>query len=116
MKICSTCKQEKEDTEFYKKGKENRTNSKCKRCFNDYCMQRWTNRKLEAIRNFGGKCLDCSGEYHYSVFDFHHLDPSTKDVDWSKLRLRSDSAIKAELAKCVMLCANCHRMRHALSS
>lgn len=52
----------------------------------------------------------------YVIFDFHHLNPSEKDVDWSKLRLKSDESIKNELNKCVLLCSNCHRKRHHLNS
>jgi hypothetical protein len=64
----------------------------------------------------GSSCVDCGISYpntHYSVFDFHHLDPSEKDVDWSKLRLRSWDKIVKELSKCVLLCSNCHRIRHS---
>lgn len=110
MKTCTKCNPEKELTEFYSKG--TRTQSYCKSCFNSYCIERWRKRKQDAIESFGGKCHDCNKEYHPAVFEFHNLDPTQKDVDWSKLRLRSKEAISLELSKCVMLCANCHRIRH----
>ena len=65
----------------------------------------------------GGRCADCGltlAASHYAVFEFHHLDPSRKDADWSELRLQGKAKIQAELAKCVLLCANCHRVRQAL--
>lgn len=115
MKTCTACKEQKAEADFYSKGKENRMSSWCKSCFNKYCTARWTQIKMDTVAEHGGKCHDCLGTYHPAVFEFHHLDPSQKDYEWSKLRLFSKPRRDAELAKCVMLCANCHRLRHALS-
>lgn len=82
-------------------------------------IKRWINRKIKAVKSMGGQCEDCGltlKDSHYSVFEFHHLDPSEKDYSWTKLRLRSQEAIDEELSKCALLCANCHRLRHALSN
>ena len=57
--------------------------------------------------------MDCGYSGNPAAFDFHHTDPTTKDYDWNRLRLKSWEAIIGELAKCVLLCANCHRIRHA---
>lgn len=114
MKICCNCKEEKDVSEFHKKGNENRTSSQCKKCFNRYCMDRWTQRKKDAIEYKGSSCMDCGLVYnnnHY-IFDFHHLDPSLKEKDWNQLRLTSWDKIKIELDKCDLLCGNCHRTRH----
>lgn len=114
-KICTTCKQEKPIDEFYEQKDRKNGHSKCKSCFNKYCSERWINRKIKSIQYKGSKCIDCNLEYPlapYVVFDFHHLNPNEKDVDWTKLRLRSWSSITNELDKCVLLCSNCHRIRH----
>ena len=116
-KTCSTCNEEKLITEFYSTKK--RTQTLCKKCFNSYCVERWIKKKIDAINYKGNKCVDCSLSYPeqpYVIFDFHHLNPLEKDVDWSKLRLKSDESIKKELDKCVILCSNCHRIRHHLNS
>jgi hypothetical protein len=114
-KICVSCNMEKPIGDFYQqKGRKNGT-SQCRKCFNTYCSERWTQKKIEAITYKGGSCLDCNISYPkfpYVVFDFHHLDPDLKDVDWSKLRLRSWDKITNELDKCILLCSNCHRIRH----
>lgn len=44
MLTCSTCKLQLPESMFYSKGT-GRLNSKCKKCFNDYCMKRWKDRK-----------------------------------------------------------------------
>lgn len=112
-KVCTKCKNLKPESEFYTRNDRKHGASYCKTCFNNYCMKRWINRKLEAIQYKGGKCLDCNlSNAPYPVYEFHHLEPDKKDVDWTKLRLKSSKAIKAELDKCILLCANCHRIRH----
>jgi len=69
--------------------------------------------KLKAITYLGGKCHDCGLQTDiYSVYEFHHLDPKQKDRDIHKIMRRSWIKIEAELKKCILLCANCHRVRH----
>lgn len=69
-------------------------------------------RKLEAIEYLGGKCSKCEQTFHPAVYEFHHLDPLTKDRDPSKMLQLSLERLKAELDKCILLCANCHRIEH----
>jgi hypothetical protein len=112
MKTCPQCKESKDESDFYRKTK-TRLQSMCKPCFNTYTMNRWNQRKLEAIKYKGGKCVDCNQSYHYAAFDFHHLDPGTKEFGWVKMRLISKVKMLKELDKCALLCSNCHRIRHA---
>jgi hypothetical protein len=114
-KICSRCKLPHDNDNFYKKGKDN-LQPYCKSCHNQIFSQRWTDRKIWAISYKGSKCNDCNISYPetpYQVFDFHHLEPNHKDMDWSKIRLTSKDKMIVELDKCVLLCANCHRIRHS---
>ncbi len=114
MLKCKVCKLSKPAGSFYSRpDRKSKYQSYCKDCFNTYCMERWKQKKLDAIQHMGGKCFDCQISYHPNIYEFHHLND--KKYTWTKLRLKSWINIKKELAKCVMLCANCHRMRHALS-
>jgi hypothetical protein len=71
-------------------------------------------RKRQAVRMLGGVCQGCRVEFPARLFEFHHLDARTKDFAISADGiLRSLAKIEAELAKCVLLCANCHRETHA---
>jgi hypothetical protein len=57
-------------------------------------------------------CTKC-GFAHIAALDFHHEDPSTKEYDVN--RLISNGQFKKaeeELKKCIVLCANCHRIHH----
>jgi hypothetical protein len=49
--------------------------------------------------------------------DFHHLDPTEKDINPSKMVEHGWSweRMLREIYKCVVMCANCHRKLHAES-
>ena len=66
--------------------------------------------KQRAVDYMGGKCQCCGYNKHVGVLDFHHLDPTTKEFSISGRGMtRSWEKIQAELNKCVLVCANCHR-------
>lgn len=69
-------------------------------------------RKAWAIEYLGGCCSRCSKTYHPAVYEFHHRDPAQKDRDPSKMLQLSLVKLTAELDKCDLLCANCHRITH----
>jgi hypothetical protein len=70
--------------------------------------------KLRAVECFGGRCWGCRATYPAAVFQFHHVDPSSKAFAISTDGFnRSWEKTSAELSKCVMVCANCHREVHA---
>lgn len=72
-------------------------------------------KRIELIRELknGVKCSRCP-ESHPACIDWHHIDPNEKEIAVSQaIRLGwSIERIKAEIAKCVPLCANCHRKEH----
>ena len=89
----------RQDPEFVKK-------------FNKRVTDKNKARKLEAIEFMGGACQDCGGKFPPSVYDFHHIDMATKDKNPSYVLKGGLDKAKTELAKCVLLCSNCHRIRH----
>jgi hypothetical protein len=58
-------------------------------------------------------CLDCRGRFKPYQMDFDHRDPSTKsfNVMAGRAMLMSTRRVLAEVAKCDIVCANCHRIR-----
>jgi len=76
-------------------------------------------RKREIIEWFDDykstlKCEGC-GFKHPAVIKFHHLDPSKKDLDVSTAVRRHNwckERILLEIAKCKVLCGNCHDILH----
>jgi hypothetical protein len=65
---------------------------------------------LEVRRN--SRCSEC-GTSDPDCLDFHHLDPATKSFGVANKAPRvSHARLLKEIAKCVVVCANCHRKRH----
>lgn len=59
-------------------------------------------------------CQDCGNHFHPWVIEFDHRDPSQKEFSIARSFHNGNCSlkrIKAELAKCDGLCANCHRLR-----
>lgn len=58
-------------------------------------------------------CKEC-GENHPACLDFHHKDPAEKEAGVARLLhdTRSKNRLLREIAKCEVLCANCHRKHH----
>ena len=75
-------------------------------------MERWKRRKREAIEYKGGACSVCGYSKYYGALHFHHRDPSTKEANWTKIRLWTWNKVLTELDKCDLLCANCHAEEH----
>lgn len=116
VKICKICKVEKEIIDFFKKDN-NRYHTYCKKCSTIYHKKRLSDIKIKMILYKGGKCENCKlslENSHYSVFDFHHIDPNQKDPKFTGIKSRKWEKIENEINKCKLLCSNCHRMEHAL--
>ena len=69
-------------------------------------------RGYDIISPFKDKpCMDCGGTFPLVCMDFDHRDPSTKLFNVAQGIRKSKEAILAEIAKCDLVCANCHRIR-----
>lgn len=121
MKTCNNCGISKPLTDFYTNGWNVNANTKtrkykpnCKKC--DYILGRGiANKTIEKF--FGGFiCSRCGFIGQPSQFDCHHLDPKEKDFKISKKwqsAINSRDRFLKELSKCILLCANCHRLEHS---
>jgi predicted HNH restriction endonuclease len=60
-----------------------------------------------------GECFFCKVD-DPDVLDFHHIHPEDRRFNvansWRHYGIK---AIKEEIAKCIIVCANCHRKIHA---
>lgn len=70
------------------------------------------NRLLAALGLLGGKCKSCNGVFEPCVYDFHHVNPKEKEFTIGENMLVSEERFLKEVSKCILLCANCHRMEH----
>jgi hypothetical protein len=110
-----------------------RTNGKpqcwCRDCFRDYWKEHYDNNKpyyfvkakkgekriRAIIRQAKEKpCTDCGVQHPFYVMDFDHRPGETKLFALGSVGARvrvSLQRLLAEIAKCDVVCANCHRER-----
>ena len=70
--------------------------------------------KKKMVDHKGGKCQFCGYMKYVGALDFHHINPTSKELGLSMDQMyRSWETTKKELDKCVIVCANCHREIHA---
>ena len=107
--------------------------SYCIECRREYLRKHYARnagkyRTLAAVRNESRRaairriirkakhqpCWDCGVSYPAYVMDFDHRDSSQKRFNIGRDALSgrcSEEALRAEIEKCEVVCANCHRMR-----
>jgi hypothetical protein len=79
-------------------------------------VKRWRLRKkIQLLEYKSNKCEKCGYDkiQYLSAFDFHHIDPSTKEFGiGEKGRCISIEKLKKEVDKCLLLCNRCHQEIH----
>jgi hypothetical protein len=67
----------------------------------------------QMIRDAKNKpCMDCGLSYPYYVMDFDHRDDEIKLYNVAEMARRgSIQKLEEEIAKCDVVCSNCHRER-----
>jgi NAD(P)H-nitrite reductase large subunit len=123
MKTCTECGADKPLCEFHKNpATKDGLRGQCKKCTAVYEKARYEStkeRKLtrqkarRAILNRYKRMKGCAvcGERRAPCLEFHAPD-GHKDERVSALADSRDR-LKAELAACIVVCANCHRLIHA---
>jgi transposase len=82
---------------------------RCGRCRSEAVSKRRRSVKKKLVEEAGGRCVLCGFDQHPAALQFHHLDPSTKSFQIGEGGLtRGIERSRAEAAKCVLLCSNCH--------
>lgn len=88
--------------------------SYCKRCNYERTSLPRKQRFKEIIREAKSvPCVDCGKQYPPSAMDFDHVRGEKLFTIGSQLgRNRTEQELLAEIAKCDVRCAVCHRIRH----
>lgn len=116
-KFCQYCKTAKPLSEFYQRRGKEGGSSYCKRCTNSERLVRMRRFKEKCVEYKGKECELCGYNKYIGALEFHHKDPSQKDLQISKVRGRTfNEIIKKELDKCQLLCSNCHRELHFIEN
>ena len=104
-RVCKKCS--------YKNRRKHKDENSRKEANKERYKQKRRDLKDRIVRERGGKCEKCGGEYPSYVYDFHHIDPLTKSHNPAVFfRNNTIDKLYEELEKCIMVCANCHRTIH----
>ncbi len=110
---------------FGSKG-EGRLQPFCKECQRAYSKQHYQNNKARyyerndrqrqrlkdiLIAAKSVPCMDCGVRYPPYIMDFDHRDGATKLNNVGRFTLFTKKKLLAEIAKCDVVCSNCHRER-----
>lgn len=72
----------------------------------EYMKNRWQRRRTETIAVMGGRCAECLST---KGLEFDHIDPSQKSFSVSKSTTVAIHKWWLEIAKCQLLCEDCHQ-------
>ena len=125
MKRCARCGLIKPRSEFHKsRARKDGLQTYCKACRTviDHALYERRRGKPIAWRVFdrdfakwlrelksGRPCTDCGRTYSAEVMQWDHLPGTQKLADVSLIRSRE--GVLAEIAKCELVCTNCHAIR-----
>ena len=94
------------DTEFVLEG---RSAYRCKRCRLERVVAHRRSVKARLVAEAGGRCALCGYDRYLGALQFHHLDPREKRIGLShRGNALAIDTLRAEAAKCALLCSNCH--------
>jgi hypothetical protein len=85
----------------------------CKACWNRKTFDIGRQKLNTLIQERGGCCERCGYDKYLGALQWHHLDPSAKEFTIAKHRGKNIDALREEVSKCQLLCANCHAEAHA---
>ena len=106
LRKCCECGKWKELSEFSKK------EYRCYPCnrIHSRIQRHKTLSKLWLIKTLNG-CADCGYNEHPVALQFDHLPEFEKKFELSRADQYTWEETEAELAKCEVVCANCHAIR-----
>ena len=88
-----------------------RSNPEYQEDMKQYLRERYRKSKA-ALYALKRRCALCGYDTHPAVLDMHHNFPKEKQYKDNRFTARAIAAA-TELSRCVVLCANCHRLIEA---
>lgn len=102
---------------YYKRYRREKANSITLLAYHNHQIRKkiWRNFLVDAGLNI---CSRCGYDECIEAIDFHHTDPGDKEYNIAHLTTRAFTKpnielFLSELDKCIILCANCHRLIHS---
>jgi hypothetical protein len=126
-RACSKCKVIKPIEEFNFRNRSSGIRHRyCRECGKKFTQAHYKRNKYQYIeRSIRAKekrreymrqtksrpCTDCGIQYPFYVMDFDHREGEIKSFEMNHVNYVTMRAIKLEIEKCDVVCANCHRER-----
>ncbi len=101
VRACRTC-----GRNFHYSREKGHTLSICNSCCAGVARDRL---KVRCLEYLGGSCVRCGYNRCVEALEFHHRTPESKLFGISGAYTRRWDAVRQELDKCDLVCANCHR-------
>src|SRR4051794_13975481 len=126
MKVCGKCQKLRPEADFHRRGKIRQ--AWCRECRKAYdaayhAKYRERRRELRRLKAIEFKkwywelkeslpCTDCGSYFRHPAMTWDHLPGFEKRADVGFLtRYSSRNVVLKEIAKCELVCANCHAVR-----
>src|SRR5665213_2283169 len=111
---CRTCRSESNKRDRAKHGDQRRQTTRDWRKTHQARSRELGKKNYDKIRAFINEakqapCMDCHQTFPPCVMDFDHRDPTEKAMNVGACRSLKKTI--AEIEKCDLVCANCHRIR-----
>lgn len=120
MKTCTSCMKDLPTTKFKKRGATGRQShtlhSMCNQCLYIKYTRPSAEKKTLEIQQYklDKGCADCGFNSHAAALEFDHLPEFEKKFNiGEKMGSYSMATLLEEIAKCEIVCANCHAIRTA---
>ena len=112
QKQCIDCNSLLEDYVAPTNGGGKRMGRRCTPCYHKHQSNKRQALKRRAVEHLGDKCAHCNQSFPDECYDFHHLSDKKHDVGKLTHATKKWETILEEINKCILLCANCHRIHH----
>lgn len=115
MKLCKYCKKYYPESDFgvaLSTDKKIYRRLKCRFCYSN--TKKLLVRKYQKVLNDYKKqngCIKCGTKDH-RVLEFHHTSDKEFSIGTARYNHFGIERVKKEIKKCVVICANCHRIIH----
>lgn len=118
LKVCASCNQELSIEKFKMRGGRQSSTwySMCNRCLYIKYTRPLVEEKTKEIHEYQMEkgCTDCGYNAHPAALEFDHLPGTEKKFNiGEKIGSYNRQKLWEEIAKCDVVCANCHNIRTA---
>lgn len=124
-KRCGRCRRERPLTDFHRF--RDGYQPWCKACKSEYAAEYYVRNRVKRVEynrrqrqeaaawylelKKGRPCADCGGVFHPAAMQWDHPPGAEKVAHVAELYRGSRTRVLKEIAKCELVCANCHAVR-----